>query len=87
MVIVKTHIHGTPDLICEVLSHSTRERDLGEKADRYLKNGVKEYWIIDPDQKSTEVWQNNGMKWEKFKGDSLKSFLIKDFIVQKEEIF
>lgn len=29
-----THIHGVPDLICEVLSDSTASRDLGEKAER-----------------------------------------------------
>ena len=30
--IIKTHIHGAPDLVCEVLSDRTATRDLGEKA-------------------------------------------------------
>ncbi|MCX7632126.1 MAG: Uma2 family endonuclease [Turneriella sp.] len=39
--IVKTHIHGTPDLVCEVLSAATRERDLEIKVERYLKCGSR----------------------------------------------
>ena len=49
MGIVKTHIHGVPDLVAEVLSPSTRTRDLGEKSERYLHNSIPEYWILDPD--------------------------------------
>ncbi|MCS6972793.1 MAG: Uma2 family endonuclease, partial [Leptospiraceae bacterium] len=66
--IVKTHIHGTPDLVCEVLSAATRERDLGVKAERYLKCGVKEYWIADPDNKTLQVWYNAKDHWEKVQG-------------------
>lgn len=70
---VKTHIHGAPDLVCEILSESTRERDLGEKADRYLKCGVKEYWIIDPERKSIQLWLNGTEKWEKKESETLDS--------------
>jgi len=41
-------IHGVPDMVVEILSKSTRNRDLGIKKDAYETNGVKEYWIIDP---------------------------------------
>ena len=30
--------------------------DRGRKKDLYQENGVKEYWIIDPDDKSIEVY-------------------------------
>ena len=46
--------HGAPDLICETLSDSTAKRDPGIKAERYLSNGVKEYWIVDPRDKSMQ---------------------------------
>ena len=49
--IVKTHIHGVPDLVCEVLSPGSMKRDLGVKAQRYLKNGVREYWVVYPKEK------------------------------------
>jgi Uma2 family endonuclease len=42
---------GLPSLLVEVLSPSTRKRDLILKLNLYLKSGVKEYWIVDPENK------------------------------------
>ncbi|WP_339816451.1 type II toxin-antitoxin system prevent-host-death family antitoxin [Paenibacillus sp. FSL R7-0216] len=39
---------GTPQLVVEVLSPSTRSKDLVKKLDLYSVCGVKEYWIVDP---------------------------------------
>lgn len=36
-----------PDLVIEVLSPSTRKFDTNHKLRKYLRDGVKEYWIID----------------------------------------
>jgi len=44
-------LHGTPDLIVEILSPGNKKRDLVIKKDLYEKFGVKEYWIVDPDTK------------------------------------
>ena len=49
-------IHGSPDLVVEVLSPKTVKADRGRKKDLYQENGVKEYWIIDPDIRSIEVY-------------------------------
>ena len=49
-------IHGVPDMIVEVLSRSTMKNDIGKKKDIYERNGVKEYWIINPWAKSIEVY-------------------------------
>lgn len=43
-------ILGAPDFVLEVLSPSTRNRDLSEKLAKYREKGVKEYWIIDPEK-------------------------------------
>jgi Uma2 family endonuclease len=50
-------IEGPPDLVVEVLSPSTEARDRGLKLDRYRRFGVGEYWIVDPDGRTVEVWK------------------------------
>ena len=49
-------IHGVPDMVAEVFSKSTMKRDIGIKKDVYERNGVKEYWIINPWSESIEVY-------------------------------
>jgi Uma2 family endonuclease len=49
-------IEGAPDLVVEVLSPSTAYYDLKHKKSIYEKNGVKEYWIVFPEQKVIEVF-------------------------------
>lgn len=52
----RKNIYGAPDMVVEVLSHSTRKKDLTIKKDTYEAQGVKEYWIIDPRAKSVMVF-------------------------------
>jgi Uma2 family endonuclease len=47
-------MQGCPDLIVEVLSPSTWQRDRIEKMNQYQKHGVKEYVIIYPNEKILE---------------------------------
>lgn len=49
-------IHGAPDLVVEVLSPGTAKNDKGYKKDLYEKSGVREYWIVDPNIRSIEVY-------------------------------
>jgi len=48
--------HGAPDLIVEILSESTRDKDTGVKLYKYHASGVREYWVIDPDEETIEVY-------------------------------
>lgn len=50
------YITGAPPFIVEVLSPSTRSRDLLLKAYKYHEAGVREYWIVDPDEKRILVY-------------------------------
>lgn len=45
-----------PDLVVEVLSDSTAQRDRGVKFQDYEAHGVREYWIIDPDEEVVEQY-------------------------------
>ena len=44
-----------PDLVVEVLSPSTGRRDLQIKRDIYERNGVREYWLLDPRRREITV--------------------------------
>jgi Uma2 family endonuclease len=49
-------MRAVPDLIVEVLSPSTRHRDIGEKRTSYEQSGVREYWIVDPHARSLTIY-------------------------------
>jgi len=54
--IKKNGVHGTPDLVVEILSPSTSKRDRMYKKDTYGKFGVQEYWLVDPVHRSIEQY-------------------------------
>lgn len=56
----KNGILGAPDLVVEVLSPSTRKKDMSVKLAKYMAAGVREYWIVEPDAKRVIVYD-----WEK----------------------
>ena len=57
-------IRGAPRLLVEVLSRSHPERDRIVKHALYARNGVAEYWIVDPDARSVEVFVLAGERYE-----------------------
>ncbi|MES0491901.1 MAG: Uma2 family endonuclease [Leptospirales bacterium] len=85
--IVQGHIHGVPDLVCEILSESTEKRDTGVKAERYLVNGVKEYWVLDPRNQTVQVWHNRKTRWKKETKGPFESQVLKGFSLSKENSF
>ncbi len=48
-------VEGAPDLVVEVLSPSNRTHDLLTKRELYRRGGVREYWMVDPEDRSIEV--------------------------------
>ena len=48
---------GAPDLVIEILSPSTRRHDLSVKYRIYQRSGVREYWIVDPEGKTVQVFK------------------------------
>lgn len=51
---------GAPDLIIEILSPSTRRHDRLVKLNLYQRAGVREYWMVDPDNESVQVFTLDG---------------------------
>ena len=53
---------GTPALVVEILSQSTRSKDMVDKLNTYMISGVKEFWIIDPNNESILIYSFKSMK-------------------------
>ena len=49
-------LEGAPDLAVEILSPSTRSKDMILKLYKYEKAGVREYWIVIPEQQAVLVY-------------------------------
>ena len=47
---------GVPDMVAEIFSRSTMRRDISVKKDIYERNGIMEYWIINPWSETIEVY-------------------------------
>lgn len=54
---------GAPDLIVEILSPSTALVDLADKRTLYERAGVKEYWIVNPKDRSAMVFSLEGDRY------------------------
>ncbi len=50
---------GAPDLIIEILSPGNSRREMKDKFEIYQEVGVKEYWIVDPSEKTVLIYQLN----------------------------
>ena len=57
-------LHGVPDMVVEIFSKSTMKRDVGIKKDVYERNGVREYWTIDPWRETVDVYLLRDGKYE-----------------------
>ncbi|SRR5579871_1892905 len=81
-IVTDEKIEGAPDLIIEVLSESTRDRDLGVKLRQYARHGVKWYWAVDPDAQTIRVFAWKGEAYEEQmtlrRGDQLSCPLFPD---------
>lgn len=90
---IVTHrgVEGPPDLVVEVLSEGTRERDRVIKRKLYAKYGVQEYWLVDPDAKTVEVLRlgESGYETEQVypRTSTLRSPLLQDLALLLEALF
>ncbi len=50
-IILRSRLRGVPDLVVEILSPSTAERDRSLKLALYERHGVPEYWLVDTDNR------------------------------------
>ena len=47
---------GAPDLVIEIVSAGNSKRDIKDKFDIYQEHGVREYWIVNPNDENVNVF-------------------------------
>ena len=85
------NVRGAPDLVVEIFSPSTAERDRTLKRALYAKHGVKEYWLVDPDARTVTVLRlgEDAFEVEAIygEGQTMSSPTLTGFSVGLNEIF
>ena len=56
-------MQGVPELVIEIGSPSTRKRDETIKKRLYEREGVSEYWVVDPDLDVIRVYARDGERF------------------------
>ena len=84
-------MQGAPDLVVEILSPATAERDRGYKRTLYAKHGVKEYWLVDPVTETIAILCPRGgslaVAHTFGRTETLRSPLLAGFELDLEEVF
>jgi len=78
-----------PLLVIEILSPSTRNRDLIQKPYHYQKMGILEYWIIDPEEETLMVFHlaEKSTITTYRKGQTVQSIVKPEIQISLDELF
>ena len=89
-IITEANVSGAPDLVVEILSPNTAERDRELKLTLYSRYGVREYWIVDPEDSSVEVMvlEEAGVRsTRRYISGRVGSPLLPGLVVALDEVF
>ncbi len=88
--IIKDHIYGVPDLAVEVVSRGSWRRDRIDKKALSEQFGLPEYWIVDPESRTIEVFVLTKGAYHLFSraegADSAKSKVVPGFAVSFHQL-
>ena len=90
-IVTEDNIQGAPDLVVEILSPSTADRDLTVKRALYAKHGIQEYWIVDTDARTVTVLLRDAAGFVEVgvcaEGQTLASPTLVGFTINPDAIF
>ena len=85
------NVRGAPDLVVEILSPATAERDRGYKRALYERHGVAEYWLVDPAEETVSVYRRRGgaltLARTFGRGETLHSPLLPGLNIDLDDVF
>ena len=85
------NVQGAPDLVVEILSPATAERDRGYKRSLYARHGVKEYWVVDPVAETVSMLLPRGgalaVAHTFGRNETLRSPLLAGFELDLDDVF
>lgn len=70
---------GTPTLCVEILSKSTRTKDMIDKLNTFMLSGVREFWIVDPAKKSVLIYGFKDFEIDEYTTYKLEDTMISYF--------
>ena len=90
-ILTEANVQGAPDLVVEILSPATAQHDREYKRTLYSRHGVREYWLVDPEEDAVEVWTESEtgqvLAATYQRGDTLASPLLEGLSIPLEAIF
>jgi len=80
-----THAPLAPRWVCEVLSPTTADRDIGPKFSTYEEQGVREYWVLDPDHLEHRFFARDGDYLSEFDAgsDAVRSRIFDGLVIKR----
>jgi Uma2 family endonuclease len=92
-IMTSVHLRGAPELVIEIGSPSTRQRDETIKRRLYERTGVSEYWFVDPEVDVVRVYGRDGDRFarpvelSREAGDTLTTPLLPGLTLPLSRIF
>jgi Uma2 family endonuclease len=81
--LIEKGVRGGPEFVVEILSPSTAMKDLSKKKALYAKHGVREYWIINPEDLTVLAYRLEGEGFGRVQeyraGEAVKSDVLEGF--------
>lgn len=82
---------GIPAMVIEILSPGTRTKDMVHKLNSYMLSGVREFWVVDPENRGVFVYGFSNYEIDHFKaykpGETIKSYYFDGLETAADELF
>ena len=89
-ILTEKNVQGAPGLVLEILSPGTRRRDRTLKRDLFDRQGVREYWLVDPGRNDVVVYrraEDGSFKLQETPAQTLTTLLLPGWSLSLDRLF